>query len=389
MLIRHLFFLILLECHIVLASSVDNCWVEDLRKRWQIPGIAIAIVRNGQIDSIEAYGKKSRSFFSQPVTKTTLFQIASLTKGITAYTASKLLNHYSIKWTSPIHLADPSFKLSNLEATIKCTFNDLASHQSGLIPLPKNYYNSLYQSDYPPEDIDTTIATWPLSKNPRPSFSYSNLGYARLGKTLEMLSNDTFENLVSSLILQKLTMESTKYTLCDKYTSNLARPHLPKSWHSPAIDYLELHNLKPAMGIVSTIEDMSKWLLFCTTTKDPLFKQTLEAQTLLVLESLFHTNETQIASLLFHQSKDIFYCRGWMQYDIGGYCFYSHSGIIQGMSSLICFCPENEFGIVILSNQAPNICLGIIANTFIDQKLSLPKYDWEEFALTILKEIEN
>src|SRR5690242_17162829 len=101
--------LLLAACVCSAQDYVDRV-VESARKEFDVPGIAVAIVKDGKVVLAKGYGVRKIGE-SAPVTPQTVFRIASNTKAFTAAALAMLVDEGKLRWDDPVTLHMPSFQL--------------------------------------------------------------------------------------------------------------------------------------------------------------------------------------------------------------------------------------------------------------------------------------
>ena len=112
------------------ARNVDKLMNATL-KAWQIPGAAVAIVRNDRVVYIQGYGTKELGG-TAPVTPDTLFQIASTSKAFTTASMAMLVAEGKLSWDDPVKKHVPYFHIEDMCVDSQVTLRDLVSHRTGL-----------------------------------------------------------------------------------------------------------------------------------------------------------------------------------------------------------------------------------------------------------------
>ncbi len=195
----------------------DSTWsIEERMSHYGVPGVSIAVIKNGKIEWAKAYGvmdKESRS----PVTVKTLFQAASISKPVTAYGALTLVEQKKIALDEDINTYLKSWKLPENEFTKekKVTVKNLLNHSAGItvhgflgyspdLPVP-----TLVEvlNGTPPANSDASV----VDKVPGESFRYSGGGYNIVQQMMMDVEGTSFPELMKELVLQPLEMNNSTY----------------------------------------------------------------------------------------------------------------------------------------------------------------------------------
>lgn len=112
-------------------QTIDTYLARSL-KDWQVPGMAVAIVKDGEVWLVKGYGVKETGKTS-PVDENTLFAIAaSNTKAFIASALARLVDEGKLKWKDKVKDHIPYFGLYDPYATAETTIEDLLCHRVGL-----------------------------------------------------------------------------------------------------------------------------------------------------------------------------------------------------------------------------------------------------------------
>src|SRR5262249_17978895 len=108
-----------------------DAFVAKVLKTFEVPGISLAIVRDGKVVIARGYGvRKLRD--AAPVDSRTLFGIASNTKVFTATALGLLVEAGKVEWDAPVVRYLPGFQMWDPYVTRELTIRDLLVHRSGL-----------------------------------------------------------------------------------------------------------------------------------------------------------------------------------------------------------------------------------------------------------------
>ena len=228
-------------------NTIDS-YVGEVMKAFEVPGIGLAIVKEGKIVLAKGYGVKKLGD-GAPVDGQTLFGIASNSKAFTATAIGLLVEEGKLEWDAPVIKYLPSFRLSDPYVTHEITVRDLLVHRSGL---------SLGAGDllwWPPstfsrKEIVQRLRYIPLSTSFRSAYAYDNVLYLVAGEVIEAVTGKTWEEFVRTRILDKVGMGDSKLLHNnDPITGNVASTHARVDGTVQQVKpYLEM-NSNPAAGI--------------------------------------------------------------------------------------------------------------------------------------------
>ena len=168
--------------------------------------MAIALIRDGKVVWAEGFGV-ANTLTGEPVTADTVFEVASNSKVVTAYTALRLVEQGLLSLDEPVetYLAEPWLRPSAYREQI--TLRQLASHSSGLtdnlIPLDKSI---IFQ--------------------PGSDFLYSGIGFLYLQAVIEQVTGQPLDEVANALVFEPLGMASSGFVNRDNLRSHMANGHM-------------------------------------------------------------------------------------------------------------------------------------------------------------------
>jgi Beta-lactamase class C and other penicillin binding proteins len=236
------------------VDSVANAYL----KQQNTQSLAIGILKNGQTKTY-FYGETAKGNQTPP-TKTSIYEIGSLSKVFTAILLSNLVEEGTITLDQPISLFLPDTLKKNEELS-KITFQMLANHTSGLPRLPDNLdkvkgfnENDPYKT-YDKKALYNYLSSFKNKKNPGEEYEYSNLGYAVLGDIICGIYKKSYEQLVKDIIGKPLDMNNTFQVLDPK------RKDTFKVYNKDGQEVIpwSFDAFGPAGGLKSTLEDLLKF----------------------------------------------------------------------------------------------------------------------------------
>jgi len=351
------------------SDSLDN-YVYEAMKLWNIPGIAIAVVKDGKVIISRGYGVRE-IYKNDLVDENTLFMIASNTKAFTA-TALCLLEHDKIlslndkvvKWL-------PYFQLYDSVITNYVTINDLLCHRIGLMTFQGDFVN--WSSNLSKREIIERLKLLKPVSDFRTTFGYCNAAFLVAGEIIPVVSSYTWEEYISKTILKPLKMTRTFLS-----SEIMSKDNNASSGHSAYIDslivipYDKVDNLAPAGSICSSVRDIARWLLMLTERGKFEEEEIIPEE---VIEKTYTPN-TIIGlnkSNIFRGIKHIrTYGLGWQVEDYAGKLLVSHTGGVNGFVTSTCFLPEEKLGIAVFTNTDNNYLYEALKYQIIDSYLRLP-----------------
>ncbi len=325
-------------------------FVDSTRQAWNIPGVAVAVVQDGEVAFVRGFGFRDAER-RHPATARTIFPLGSTTKAFTALAVTMLHDDGILDLDAPLVGALPDFRLFDEQASARATARDFLSHRSGL---PGQYDMLWLLTPMSRAELFARLVFLEPNAGLRERFQYSNVGYSVAAVVLERLSGMSWEEFLASRIFEPLGMERTGFLHRGAGLSDdRAQPYRSiggitarvSSSGSAAFDYVSL--VAPAGGVSSTAEDMAKWLLLHLEGGKVGGRQLISEA---MLAELFtrHVEITDPAYRIITQAEA--YGLGWAMADYCGHTVVNHGGNIEGFSSLVSLMPDIGAGVVVLSN---------------------------------------
>ncbi|PIQ22558.1 MAG: serine hydrolase, partial [Cytophagales bacterium CG18_big_fil_WC_8_21_14_2_50_42_9] len=208
-----------------------DAYYQQALKDWQVPGMAIALVKNDSVIFAKGYGVLNAQT-GGPVDANTLFGIASNTKAFTAAALAMLVDEGKIKWDDPVVKYLPYFQLYNPYVTQAITIKDLLSHRVGLATFSGDllWYNTTYSRE---EIIRRARFLQPVYGF-RDGYGYSNLMFIAAGQVIETVAGQSWESFIQQRFFQPLGMTRSYTSVRDLAgKTNVATPHGFDEKHNP------------------------------------------------------------------------------------------------------------------------------------------------------------
>ncbi|WP_448567754.1 serine hydrolase [Thalassotalea ganghwensis] len=362
------------------VSNIKNA-IEKSMETFQVPGVAVAIVKDGQTVLSQGFGVTQYGT-NNKVNADTLFGIASNTKAMTAALLAQLVDEGKISWSTPVIDIIPEFQMPDAYVTREFTITDLLAHNSGL-GLGAGDLMIWPETTHTIDDIIKGIKYLPEVSSFRSEFAYDNLMYIIAGEVVARVTGKSWQENITQRIFQPLGMKTTKakYSLIPPSNKNVARAHVPLDGELNVVGGNFLEKFSSAGSVASNVNDMSKWL-------QALLNQGVYAKDGDKELRLFSEKQSEtmwqprtllpVSASMTENDKTHFlaYGLGWFMKDYHGVKLVQHTGGILGMVSKVVLIPEEKLGLVILTNQQSGYAFNAIANTILTEYLSLPNKDW-------------
>ena len=348
-----------------LPSDLD-AFIEKARVAYDVPGIAITVVRDGHVVATKGYGVR-RLGSPERVDENTMFDIASLSKSFTAAAIATLVDNGTMRWDDPVRRWLPQLEFADAYRTQNVTIRDLLSHRLGL-----EAGNFVFRfTNYSTEEVLRRMRFLKEREPFRTSFIYSNLGYTAAGEAAAVAAKMSWTDLVRTRLVEPLGMHDTTVGVTHDTGSNFASPHgVIAGVHQP-IRNKKAMTILPANGVNSNAKDMAKWLLFQLGDGIWEGKRIISAESMMEMHSPQNIIATTPA-MRANRGVKFFaaYGLGWQVMDFRGHPMLWHSGSADGMPVYMAILPEDHIGVAVLSNTwlAPTLH-GTIAARILDTLL--------------------
>jgi CubicO group peptidase (beta-lactamase class C family) len=360
------------------ASQLDTM-VQNSLKKFNVAGVAIAIVKDGKIVYEKGFGVKSIATNS-PVDPHTNFQIASNSKAFTTAALAILVDEKKISWKDLVRNYIPEFKMYNDYVTENFMIEDLLCHRSGLGLGAGDLMDFPDGTDFTIKD-KLSFAQYFKPVSPfRTKWDYDNQLYMVAGELIARVSGMTWEKFVQTRILDPLQMSNSFSSLdAMKDKTNMATPHSTSAGKIRTIGFFNEKINGAAGGILSNVDDMGKWMImqlnkgkYGPDLKGQLFSAARQKE-MWTMHSVMDANP-------FPRYNQHFagYGLGWFLADIKGNMQVSHTGGLPGMLTSVMLIPDLELGIVILTNteNGGGALFAAIQQTIMDSYLGLDDFHW-------------
>lgn len=344
-------------------------YIAQAIKDHQIPGLAIAVVRNDSVVFEKGYGVRTAGT-SQPVDAHTSFSIGSGTKGFTAAALGLFVDEGRVKWDDPVVKYLPDFALADPWVTKEITLRDLLTHRTG-IGSDFLYYGAPFDRYEAVKRLRGAKASRPF----RYGFFYSNNMYVVAGLIVEKVSGLKWEEFISRRLFAPLGMsESTTNVAALEVNRNVATPHRIRQGKLAATPYRHLDNTAPSGAINSSVHDMTQWMRMQLKEGGTLGPNGQPILSKAVMGEM-HRPQTTF--------EDGAYGMGWFVFEHQRHRMLMHAGGIDGMYAIVSLLPEKHTGVVVLTNLEGHFLPNALALWIFDRTLGLQPEDYSKSNLQV------
>jgi CubicO group peptidase (beta-lactamase class C family) len=347
--------------------------IQEAMEEWQIPGLSLAVVRDGEPDHLKAFGLRDVEA-GLPTTTDTQFILCSITKSFTALGLAMLVDDGLLDWTRPVRDYLPDFRLHDAIATDRVTVQDLLCHRSGL---PRHDWLWM-PGDISRQEMFAALRYIEPSKDIRSDFQYCNLGYVAAGMVTERISGQSWEDFTHDRIMKPLGMIHTGFSHQDlERAPDSARPYVLEDLEKPG-SYVRrravLWPIKdtPAGGINAAASDMARYMRLYLTDGCVDGTRLVSSASLRQLQTpRVHTGKSEYSEI-----GETHYGLGLASHHYRGERIVSHSGGWIGWSTLMTLMPDRACGVTVLTNRAGNPVVDIVTNAVLDHLCGRDQVPW-------------
>jgi len=350
-------------------------YVEAAMEDWGVPGMAVAVVKDGHIVLAEGFGVRDLRTGDR-VDGNTVFAIASNTKAFTATALGLLVQEGRMSWDDPVLDYLPAFQLFDPVVTRRIAVRDLLCHRSGLGTWSGDLAS--YGSTYDRDEVIRRVRYQEPAGDFRASFGYSNLMFLVAGELIPAVAGASWDEFVAERLFRPLGMRRTRTSVQDlEGMENVATPHTRVDGDLVPISYVNVDNHGPAGAINSSANDMARWLElqlgYGFYAGNQLVDSTVISETRKP-HTLLPVSET--AKELNPWTHFANYGLGWVLADYRGRLLVYHTGGLDGMYSYTGFLPEENLGVVVLTNADNHNLIRALPHHIYDLYLGADFQDW-------------
>src|ERR1035437_9861777 len=250
---------VLLASALCPAQDYVDRVVERARQEFDVPGIAVAIVKDGNVVLAKGYGVRKQGE-AAPATAQSLFRIASNTKAFTTAALAMLVEEHKLRWDDPVIQHMPAFQLYDAYVTREMTIRDLLTHRSGL-GLGAGDLMFFPPGDLSREEIVKRLRFIKPATSFRSAYAYDNLLYIVAGQLIPAVTGKSWDSFVRDRIFTPLGMTHT-FTDVAALTKgkDVATPHNALSGKLEALPQEDMDTSAPAGAIITCVQDLVKWM---------------------------------------------------------------------------------------------------------------------------------
>ena len=359
------------------ALSGFDAYVADTLRKWNVPGVAVSVVKDGRILLSKGYGVRDPAN-GQPMTADTIFPIASMSKAFASFGAGLLVDEGKMSFDAPVGTYLKGFAVRDPAATSGLTLRDMFSHRSGL---PRHdavwYHNAALTRD----ELLAREAHLDSSQPLRGKFQYNNIMFVLGGLAIDRVAGSDWETFTTQRVFQPLGMDRSFFG----YQRALADPNHAggrEVLNGKAVSVPLFKNtpiLNPAGGVYSTADDLANWMLVHLSSGQFGGRKIVQPATLADMHS---THMPTGATVRDPEFVPVGYGLGWFTAMYRGRTMVQHGGNLPGVSTLVALLPSERLGVTVLVNHGGSELRDALTRQILDRFLAASGKDWVGEALT-------
>ena len=356
-----------------------DAYVAGSMKTFDVPGIAVAIVKDGKILVAKGYGVRKLGD-PTPVDEFTMFAIGSNTKAFTTAALATLVDEGKLSWDDPVYQRLPGFVMYDPYVSHEMTIRDLLTHRSGM-GLGEGDLLFWPHSTYTREEVIYKLRFMKPQSSFRSHYAYDNLLYMTAGQIIPAVTGVSWDDYIPGHIFGPLGMtHSVTSNKLFKAGDDYASPHSRVEGKLQVLPLEDLDNAGPAGSINSCAADMAKWVQLQLNRgkfvdRDGHLFTEQRSKEMWTPQTILPTGEPP-APLAALKANFADYALGWGLRDYHGRKLVGHTGGVGGFVSRVMLVPEENLGVVVLTNAEEGGAFDSILYHVFDYYFHLPPADW-------------
>ncbi len=329
------------------ADAID-AFVSEYLESYGIPGAAVAVIQGGQHVLVKGYGVRELGS-DAPVDADTVFQLASNTKPMTAFTLGTLVDEGLIGWDTPITDVLPELQLWDPYPTRFLTSRDVLAHRSGF---PAFGGDLLGHIGYDRAEMLRRLRFVPPAGSFREVAAYSNLGFFIAGEVITRLTGSPWEDAMRERLFGPAGMSRSGPALADgPADGNMSANHAMVDGRLQTVPADDHGVYGSAGSAISSANDLARWMQMLLDEGLADGEQLIQATTvqeMLAPSMVSEISFSEMAPIDAHSGFS--YGLGWANYHYHGYEVIEKGGALAGIRTVVCFVPQLNAGVAVTAN---------------------------------------
>jgi CubicO group peptidase (beta-lactamase class C family) len=365
----------LVVCGYPAGSSAANDPIAELDafitralKEYQVPGAAVAVVRDDKVALVKGYGVRN-STKPGAVDENTIFQLASVTKTLTATAAATVVDEGKLDWDKPIFNYLPEFVGYDPYMTRWLTERDLLAQRTGW---PAFTGDQLDSFGYDRAEILRRLRFFKPRYSLREVAQYSNPGFFVAGEVAARCAKQSWNGLVEQRLFKPLDMSRSGTVIKALQDPNATAAHAFVDGKIVVVEPTELDVTGAASSGTSTAADMSKLLLMLVNKGTYNGNRVLKPETVAEMFKRSMVSAIDFTDLPpISDATGFYYGLGVGSYDYAGHQIIEKGGALAGVRTIIVLVPDKNAGIVVLANLNLTAFPEAVRAYFLNQLLNI------------------
>jgi len=366
-------------------ANLDG-FIAQVLESWGAPGLALAVVQGDSVLVSKGYGLKDIRGEAL-VDDETLFAVASTSKAFTAAALGMLVDEGLISWDDKVTDYLPAFQLKDPQVTREFTIRDLLTHRSGLPRGDRLWYGSPFDRD----EVIRRVRYLEPASSFRSSYGYQNIMFLTAGELIEAVTGTSWDDFLEARIFQPLGMATTTTTTRGiESLPNVATPHVLLEGEVTPAGWRDFDNVGGAGAINSNVWEMAQWIRLQLgggvfegnrLLSDSVVKEMRTPQTVIRM--------SETTERLFPETHFQAYGLGWTLQDYRGRKLVRHGGALDGMRTHVGLIPEEDLGVVVVTNLNNSWIPQVVLYHVLDAVLGPRDKDWNRAIRAVHLESER
>ena len=355
-------------------------YVARAMKTFEVPGMSISVVKEGKVILAKGYGVRQLGD-PAPVDANTLFGIGSNTKAFTSAAIATLVDEGKLSWDDPVYERLKGFEMYDPYVSKEMRIRDLLCHRSGL-GLGEGDLMFWPHTSFTRDDVVYRLRFLKPATSFRSRYAYNNLMFVTAGQVVAATSGKSWDEYLREKIFVPLGMNATNTsTTTYRKGENWAYPHSKVDGKLQVIPFEALDNAGPAGSINSSASDLAKWVIVqLNRGKIPGIEKRLfsekASREMWAQQTVIPVNDEGPEELKALRPHFAGYGLGWFLRDYQGHRLVGHTGGVAGFVTRVMMVPEENLGVVVLTNAEEDSAFDAVLYHILDGYLAGPTQDY-------------
>jgi CubicO group peptidase (beta-lactamase class C family) len=351
-----------------------NAYAERGLKDWNIPGAAVLVVKDGQVVVQKGFGVLEAGM-PEMVDENTLFMIASNTKAFTGTAIAMLVQEGKCGLNDRVSQYLPSFSMKDPWVAQHATLTDVLTHRIGMETFQGDFM--YWESDLTSAEVIRKFGQLTPMYDFRAKWGYCNAGFLIAGECMPAICGMTWEEFVRERLVEPLEMNRTLVMAAETAgATNIASAHTLVAGELQVIPHAIIDNIAPAASMSSSVSDLSHWVIAQLDSGRYQGREVIPYPAIKMAQTPYSI--IRPGRHPFNRSHFSLYGLGWDIQDYEGRRIVSHTGGTDGFVTSVTLLPEENLGIVVLTNTDMNGFYQAMKWEIIDAYLGLPYRDYSQ-----------